>query len=97
MAALDIPAEALDAYVAARARAVYVREEWETAGCPTVIEYTNGLEGVHPLLKVLQDAEAHADRLMKSLSHKQARAGRPAGTQSAPDRRSAAKLKVVGS
>lgn len=95
MAALDIPAEALDAYTAARARALYIRREWEGAGAPTVIEYTNGLEGIHPLLKVLHDAEAHADRLMKSLSHKQARAGRPSGTQSAPDRQKHTKLKVV--
>jgi hypothetical protein len=91
-----IPAEAFERYESAQRRAVAAREAWESAGAPLILEHANRLQGVHPLLKALIESEAHADRLMKSLSHKQARAGRPTGTGSAPDRLKRPKLKAVG-
>ena len=90
-----VAAEAQARYAAAERRAAAALAEWEGLGCPLVIEHVNGLVGIHPSLKVLIDCEAHADRLMKSLSHRQAR-GRPAGSSSAPDRvGSRVKLKAV--
>jgi hypothetical protein len=93
-----IAADAQERYEKAAASAKFAREAWELDGGHFTIEHPNGVEGIHPLLKVVLDCEKHADAMMKSLSHKQARAGRPAGSQSAPDRRrSSAKLKVVNS
>jgi hypothetical protein len=91
-----IAAEALERYEAAQRRAVAAREAWESSGAQFTHMHSNKTEGVHPLLKALIESEAHADRLMKSLSHKQARAGRPTGTGSAPDRLKRPKLKAVG-
>jgi hypothetical protein len=90
-----IASEALERYEAAQRRAVAAREAWESDGAELTITYVNGIEGIHPLLKVLIDSEAHADKLMKSLSHRQARQGRPTGASSAPDR-AKRKLKAVG-
>lgn len=90
-----IPAAALERYEAAQQRAVDARKAWEDDGAHFTIEYVNGLEGVHPLLKVLMDAEKHADMLMKSLSQRAMKAGRPVGAQSAPDRQETPRLRAV--
>ena len=94
---MSFEADALDRYEAARDRAVSARETWEAEGSFFTVVYTNNIEAVNPLLRVVVEAEKHADALLRSLVAVKAKPGRPPGTQSAPDRGPArrSKLKVV--
>lgn len=90
--------DAQERYADARDRAIAARKAWHDAGGPLTDELPNGIVRPHPLLKVLQDAEKHADSLMKSLGSRASKGGRPVGAQSAPDREAPprrAPLKVV--
>jgi hypothetical protein len=86
--------EADAAYKRAVADAVYVRDAWVSAGKPVLLDHPNGVSGVHPLLKAMQDTEALANRLRCELGRTPRSAksviqrgpGRPAGSASSPDR-----------
>jgi hypothetical protein len=52
-----------------------VYKEWVEAGRPILLTHPNGMQGAHPLLKVMLDAETHAFRMSKPLSKR--RPGRP--------------------
>ena len=71
------------------------REEWEELGRPILLEYPNGMTGVHPLVKVMQGTAKHAAEMHKlaglginGAAYKRPQ-GRPVGAVSAPDRRNA--------
>jgi hypothetical protein len=71
--------EAAERYAAASGRVGLAQRAWEAADCPMTLTFPNGVEGVHPLLKVVLDAEAHADRLGRSLEARVPRAWRHRG------------------
>ncbi len=75
----------MEAYDLAQARAVYARAEWAKAGSPLQFTHGNGVVGPHQLWKALLEAESFALRCRSALKAS-ARAGRPVGAQSAPDR-----------
>jgi hypothetical protein len=67
------------------------RREWKRLGEPLMSENPNGANGVHPILKVIQDAERDAARFAQRLrldveSTVKRPVGRPVGASSAPDR-----------
>jgi hypothetical protein len=64
-AALD--RDAVARYERALADAANAREVWEVEGRPLTVVYPNGAEGVAPLWKLLQAAEAHASRMAREL------------------------------
>ena len=93
--ALNDPERFEDA-VRAFARAVdmadKVRAEWKSYGEPMLFTHTNGALVAHPLVKMLQAAEADAAKAGRALklepdAIKRAGPGRPPGASSAPDRK----------
>ncbi|MGZ4357944.1 MAG: hypothetical protein ACXVRU_14160 [Gaiellaceae bacterium] len=62
-ARLDLHQDALQRYRDAQARAKLASDEWEKAGRPLILEHANRVVGLHPLLRVLEVAEAHTDKL----------------------------------
>jgi hypothetical protein len=81
---LDLHEDAVERYRNAQARVARALEAWRAAGHPLVTTHRNGMTGAATELKVLQDAERHADRMLKTLAA--GRVGRPIGYQVAPDR-----------
>jgi hypothetical protein len=55
------------AYGCASVRAARARDEWAKRGEPFTLQYPNGMEGVHPMLKVVVEAEKHAAMLGRDL------------------------------
>ncbi len=76
--------EATKRYEDARARRLYLISEWEGLGMPVLSETGRSQ---HPLLRALNDIDALCARLERELVGV-ARAGRPSGAVSAPDRKS---------
>jgi len=71
-----------------------VRAEWKSYGEPMLFTHTNGALVAHPLVKMLQAAEADAAKAGRALklepdAIKRAGPGRPPGASSAPDRKAA--------
>jgi len=62
------------------------RDEWEALGSPSLSEGSTGQLVPHPLIKLIRDAERAVELLSRPAAAK--RGGRPAGSSSAPDRRS---------
>ncbi len=79
--------DARERYLAAVARRARIEAEWIKLGSP--VTSNGGATGralvPHPLLKTLAEADGLCDRLERSLSRRPA-AGRPTGSESAPDR-----------
>lgn len=67
MPRLDLHLDAIERYSDAQARAKLASDEWVKAGRPLILEHANRVVGLHPLLRVLTDAELHTDRLRSSL------------------------------
>jgi hypothetical protein len=96
---------AIDRYVNAVEVADQARREWEREGRPMVGHFVNGMEGLHPLVKTMQQLERDASRFgallgLDPVSAKRvgggAARGRPVGAVSAPDRsREPPKLRVA--
>jgi hypothetical protein len=63
----DLHQDALQRYQDALARAKLAAEAWHEAGMPLTLTHVNRLVGTHPLLKILTDAELHADKLRSAL------------------------------
>lgn len=67
------------------------RREWKRMGEPLMSENPNGANGVHPILKVIQDAERDAARFAQRLrldveSAVRRPVGHPVGRGQSPDR-----------
>jgi len=91
--------QAVVRYEAAMSRRAAIEKEWKRLGKPLLTE--GGATGravvPHPLVKMLAEADALCDRLGKSAARRPS-AGRPQGTESAPDRTAApprVRLKAV--
>jgi hypothetical protein len=67
MPRLDLRGDAEQRYRDAQARVKLAAKAWEEAGRPLILEHSNRVVGVHPLLRVLTDAELHTDKLRSSL------------------------------
>jgi hypothetical protein len=67
MTRLDLHGDAEERYRDAQARVNLAARAWEEAGKPLILEHSNRVVGVHPLLRVLTDAELHTDKLRSSL------------------------------
>jgi hypothetical protein len=67
MTRLDLQRDAIERYSDAQARVKLAAKAWEEAGRPLILEHSNRVVGVHPLLRVLTDAELHTDKLRSSL------------------------------
>jgi hypothetical protein len=67
MPGLDLQRDAEQRYRAAQERSELAAKAWEEAGKPLTLEHSNRVVGVHPLLRVLTDAELHTDKLRSSL------------------------------
>ena len=91
MAERDVRVDSLERYGRAVERAEMLICEWVTAGRPliTLGGATGKAEVPHPLVRMIQDAEALADRFAKSL-RATGKVGRPAGSGSAADREESA-------
>lgn len=59
--------EARERYRGAEKRARLAGKEWQKAGSPLTLEHANHVVGIHPLLRVVQDAERHADRMREGV------------------------------
>lgn len=93
-----IDQDSAEAYEFAQARSLEVREAWIGSGRELVLMQANGVLGIHPLWKVMLEAENQASRLRDKLRARRA-PGRPVGSTSAPDRepRPDPILRAVGS
>ncbi len=63
MPRLDLHGDAEQRYRDAQSRVKLASAEWVKAGRPLILEHSNRVVGVHPLLRVLEVAEAHVDKL----------------------------------
>jgi hypothetical protein len=63
----DLHQDALQRYRDAQARAKLASVEWVKAGRPLILEHSNHVVGIHPLLRVLEVAEAHVDKLRSAV------------------------------
>lgn len=82
--------DSLERYEAAKALVSAIRERWVSEGSPLTCQggATGRAEVVHPLVKLLQEAERDCDRFSRSLAPGRAAAGgRPKASSSAPDRK----------
>ena len=87
-------APAVDRYVHAIEVADHARRQWGREGRPIVHRHANGLEGVSPFVAVMDRLDASAARYGAALGLDPASAvkvgrgvGRPAGANSAADRK----------
>lgn len=67
MPRLDLHGDAEQRYRDAQSRVTVAAKAWEEAGRPLILEHSNRVVGVHPLLRVLTDAELYTDKLRSSL------------------------------
>ena len=90
--------DAQERYEAAKGRRARILTEWETLGCPvTALGGSTGrTASAHPLLKALNDIDVLCARLERELVPP-ARAGRPVGAVSAPDRVAPPKIRRLRS
>ena len=51
-----------ESYELAYDRVVQARDEWDKAGRPLIVVYSNGMEAMAPLLKALRELETDAAR-----------------------------------
>lgn len=77
--------QAREDYEYAHKRYLETRREWEAQGKPLTTFSDNGIEYVHPLWKLMIEAESQAAKLREKATPKKA-PGRPVGKVSAPDR-----------
>lgn len=85
--------EALRRLDDAKARRLYLLERWEELGRPVL---SSGERAAHPLLKAINDIDIVCVRLEREIVGI-ARAGRPAGAVSAPDRKAPARVRKLRS
>jgi hypothetical protein len=87
---MSVTDDAQARYDDAKARRKRILAEWEKLGRP-VLSPTG--RGQHPLLKALNDVDVVCARLGRELKAP-ARAGRPPGAVSAPDRKAPPRVKL---
>lgn len=95
---------AVQRYVQAVDTAEYARRTWVELGRPVRDSFANGMAGIHPALKALEQLDAQASRFAGELGLTPASAkrisgvrgaGRPQGAASAADRKAAPALKLA--
>jgi len=74
---------------------VFVRQAWADAGSPFVHTYANGMQGTHPLFKVLRQAEADSAKRLAEVRVKRRGPAPKAVVQASIGESPAAKLRVV--
>jgi hypothetical protein len=70
MGAAKPPELLLDArqrYRDAQSRAKLAAREWKKQGSPLTLTHANHVVGIHPLLRVVMDAERHTDRMREGI------------------------------
>jgi hypothetical protein len=100
MKRLDLQRDAEQRYRDAQERAKLASKAWEDAGKPLTLTHVNRLIGVHPLLKVLTDAELHADKLRSAVRaeervHWRVPVPRPGRSEPMMERSPAAELRAI--
>jgi hypothetical protein len=88
----ELYADCVRRYAFAVDLAAMIRQEWRERGAPLLAVAPNGVEYVHPLVRMLRDAEADAALASRAVfldpsRQPAARGGRPMGAASAPDRK----------
>ena len=88
----ELYADCVRRYAFAVDLAAMIRQEWRDRGAPLLAVAPNGVEYVHPLVRMLRDAEADAALASRAVfldpsRQPAARGGRPMGAASAPDRK----------
>jgi hypothetical protein len=64
---LDLHGDAVARYRAAQARSELAAKRWKDEGSPLTLTHANRIVGIHPLLRVLEVAEAHVDKLRSAV------------------------------
>ena len=64
---VDAATRALETYELAYSICCQARREWAELGQPLVLEFKNGMVGIHPAYKALRLAEADAARALEVL------------------------------
>jgi phage terminase small subunit len=88
----------IDLYGSAVFMAAQIRGAWQLDGCPIHAVGSHGNLQAHPVIRALERAEAHADKLAASLnltpeSRARRRVGAPMGSSTATDRRGPTRLR----
>jgi len=90
---------AVERYARAVDFAERVRAEWVDYGKPYLYDHVNGAKVIHPLVKLLRDAERDAavyarDVLLDPSAATKRKPGRPMGSAHAPDRKAPPLVKL---